>query len=224
MFFFLNHIVPRLMFKNTLARRLIFKNQTLRRHLASTDRDDGLSDWTTPLFPKLERFSKHSVRSVFRRSRNDKCLPLRRIGSRMTRFFAISHAGNKFRNARKAKLIAASFPVNARDSARRVGMLRLSLQPRGCEKSRLLDEIHERVDLQHEISCSTIFHDEWVSLSDFLGCCEMYFSHRACQKTQNHSFAIKEEHCRRTSASRSSWHRTLQWRTAAQDMTFVPRI
>ena len=40
----------------TLVRRLILKNQTLRRHLASTDRDDGLSDWKTPLFPKLERF------------------------------------------------------------------------------------------------------------------------------------------------------------------------
>ena len=176
MFFCETHSPPSYIYI-PLARRLIFKNQTLRRHLASTDRDDGLSDWTTPLFPKLERFSKHSVRSVFRRSRNKSPLrlettsvSLRRIGSRLRRFCAPSHAGNKFRNVRKAKLIAASFPVNARDSARRVGMLRLSLQPRGCEKSRLLDEIHERVDLQHEISCSTIFHDEWVSLSDFLGC------------------------------------------------------
>ena len=63
-----------------------------------------------------------------------------------TLFFAPSHAGNKFRNARKANLMAASFPVNARNSARRAGMLRLSLQPRGCEELRLLDEIHQRVD------------------------------------------------------------------------------
>ena len=64
----------------------------------------------------------------------------------MRRFFAPSHAGNKFRNARKAKLIAASFPVNARNAALRVGMLQPSLQPRGCEELRLLDEIHQRVD------------------------------------------------------------------------------
>ena len=52
-----------------LARRLINQNRTRRRLLASNDRDDAL-------FPKLGRFSKHSVRSVFRRSRNKS--PLRR--------------------------------------------------------------------------------------------------------------------------------------------------
>ena len=64
----------------------------------------------------------------------------------MRRFFALSHAGNTFRNVRKAKLIAASFPVDARNSARRGGMLQPSLQSRGSEELRLLDEIHQRVD------------------------------------------------------------------------------
>ena len=37
---------------------------------------------------------------------------------------------------------------------RRVATLRPSLQPRGSEESRLLGEIHERVELQHEITFS----------------------------------------------------------------------
>ena len=67
----------------------------------------------------------------------------------MRRFSALSHSGNKFRNVREARLIAY---VNAGNAARRVAMLRPPLQPRGSKESRLLDEIHERVDLQHEIA------------------------------------------------------------------------
>ena len=70
----------------------------------------------------------------------------------MRRVVALSHSGIKFRNVREAKLIAY---VNAGSAVRRVATLRLLLQPRGSEESRLLDEIHERVDLQHEITCST---------------------------------------------------------------------
>ena len=72
----------------------------------------------------------------------------------MRRFFELSHSGNKFRNVREAKLVAATFLVNAGNAARRVAMLRTSPQPRGSEESRLLGEIHERVDLQHEITFS----------------------------------------------------------------------
>ena len=78
----------------------------------------------------------------------------------MRRVVALSHSGNKFRNVREAKLIAY---VNAGSAVRRVATLRPPLQPRGSEESRLLDEIHERVDLQHEITCSTFFHDDWVA-------------------------------------------------------------
>ena len=135
-----------------MARMLINKNRTRRKLLASTDRDDGVSGWQTPLFPKLGRFSKHSVRSVFRRSQNKSTLRRGTTsvshseGSRLRRFCALSHAGNKFRNVRKAKLIAATFLVNARNAARREPMLQPSLQPRGSEELSLLDEIHQRVD------------------------------------------------------------------------------
>ena len=60
----------------------------------------------------------------------------------------------------RQKLVAATFLVNARNAARRAAMPQPALQPRGSEEWRLLDEIHERVDLQHEITCSTFFHDE----------------------------------------------------------------
>ena len=103
----------------------------------------------------------------------------------MRRFLALSHSGKKFGNVREARLTAY---VNAGNAARREVILRLLLQPRGSEESRLLVVIHERVDLQHEITCSTFFHDEWVSLPDFLGCCAMYFSHRAYQKNSEPLF------------------------------------
>ena len=67
----------------------------------------------------------------------------------MRRVFALSHSGNKFRNVREAKLVAY---VNAGNAVRRVAMLRPPLQPHESEESRLLDEIHEHVDLQHEIT------------------------------------------------------------------------
>ena len=49
----------------------------------------------------------------------------------MRHFFELSHSGNKFRNVREAKLVAATFLVNAGNAARRVAMLRTSPQPRG---------------------------------------------------------------------------------------------
>ena len=52
-------------------------------------------------------------------------------------------------------LVAETFLVNACNAARRVATLRPSLQPRGSEEWRLLGEIHERVDLQHEITFFT---------------------------------------------------------------------
>ena len=55
----------------------------------------------------------------------------------------------------RQKLVAATFLVNARNAARRAAMPRPSPQPRGSEESRFHGEIHERVDLQHEITCST---------------------------------------------------------------------
>ena len=97
----------------------------------------------------------------------------------MRRVFAISHSGNKFRNVREAKLLAN---VNAGNAARRVAMLRPPLQPRGSEESRLLDEIHERVDLQHEIACLTFSRRVGVTVGLLGLLCNVFLANGVSKK------------------------------------------
>ena len=108
----------------------------------------------------------------------------------MRRFFALSRSGNKFRNVREARLIAN---VNAGNAARRVATLRPSPQPRGSEESRLLDEIHERVDLQHEIACSTFSRRMGVTVELLWTVAQCISRTGRVRKTQNRSFVIQPE-------------------------------